>query len=163
MNGEFQDSTRLPGEGDNPQDTVQDQETLTDRVRGAAEHLKQEASAGAQAAKDSAAAFVADKQGVVAAEVGKVSGAIQAAAENLSAEGGNSGVTALFREAAEGINTLASSLDNKSPEEMVRVAEDFARRQPALFFAGATLLGVVAGRFIRASRDHAPEPSTDAV
>lgn len=53
--------------------------------------------------------------------------------------------------AAAGIDRVAEYLTSVPPRELVHDAEQFARRKPALFFGGAFLVGLAAGRFLRAS------------
>ena len=54
--------------------------------------------------------------------------------------------------AGEQLRRASDYLRNTNVDEMVRNTEDFARRQPALFIAGAFTLGVLAARFIKASQ-----------
>jgi hypothetical protein len=123
------------------------------QARAAMQGLKQQASRGIDEAKHAAGEFVARKQSAVAGQVGQMSGAVNAAADKLEQDGGSGHVATLFREAARGIDSFAASLDDKSPREMWQAVEDLARRQPVAFVAGATLLGFVVGRFVRAAGD----------
>lgn len=53
--------------------------------------------------------------------------------------------------AADQTERLAGYLRNTDARHMLNTAEDFARRQPALFLGGAFLLGLAATRFIKAA------------
>jgi ElaB/YqjD/DUF883 family membrane-anchored ribosome-binding protein len=53
--------------------------------------------------------------------------------------------------AAEQIDSVANYLRDKDLDQIVHDSENFARRQPVLFVAGATMLGILAGRFLRSS------------
>ena len=55
------------------------------------------------------------------------------------------------RRAAHEIGTLADAVRDRDPAELVEVAQDFARRQPALFAGVTGLLGFAAVRFLTAS------------
>jgi len=53
--------------------------------------------------------------------------------------------------AASQVERFAGRIRTSSPGDMVADAEQFARRQPAVFLGGALLLGAVAARFLKAS------------
>lgn len=54
--------------------------------------------------------------------------------------------------AGEQLRRASDYLRNTQVDEMIRNTEDLARRQPALFIAGAFGLGLLAARFIKASQ-----------
>jgi hypothetical protein len=57
-----------------------------------------------------------------------------------------------FADTAAGqVEQFACSIRSSSPSDMIAEAEQFARRQPAVFLGGALLLGAVAARFLKAS------------
>ena len=61
------------------------------------------------------------------------------------------GATADFvRQAADRTQSLAQSLEDRDPEELLEDVRRFARQRPGVFLAGAVGLGFVAGRFLRA-------------
>src|SRR4051812_304526 len=53
--------------------------------------------------------------------------------------------------AASQVDRFAGRIRTSSPSDMIAEAEQFARRQPAVFLGGALLLGAVAARFLKAS------------
>jgi hypothetical protein len=58
-------------------------------------------------------------------------------------------------QAADQIEKLATWLRTTTPEEIAHDIEDFAKKQPAVFVAGALALGLIGVRFLRStSRDH---------
>ena len=60
--------------------------------------------------------------------------------------------------AAEQIEKLASWLRTTTPEEIAHDIEDFAKKQPAVFVAGALALGLIGVRFLRSTgQDHRPD------
>jgi hypothetical protein len=63
-------------------------------------------------------------------------------------------VAGLADRASNGAESLARYVSSATPQSVVRDTESLARRQPALFFGGAFLLGLAAGRFLKSS---APE------
>jgi hypothetical protein len=62
----------------------------------------------------------------------------------------------LVDRASQSIEDVASYVRSTSPRDLVRDAEQLARRQPALFFGSALLLGLAAGRFLKSSAPAAP-------
>jgi hypothetical protein len=60
--------------------------------------------------------------------------------------------------ASRGVEGVARYVSDTDARGFIRDTENLARRQPAIFFAGAFLLGLCAGRFMKSSR---PEPSFD--
>ena len=54
-----------------------------------------------------------------------------------------------IRQAAEQIDTVAEAVRTKDVREAVNDVQDFARRQPAIFFGGALLLGFAAVRMFK--------------
>lgn len=61
---------------------------------------------------------------------------------------------------AEGLSRLASLLRERDAGSLLRQVNDFARRQPALFFGGALATGFLISRFARSGREKAEEGRT---
>jgi hypothetical protein len=57
----------------------------------------------------------------------------------------------VVKQAADGLENLSRSISEKRPEEMLDAVRDFGRRNPTAFVAGAVLVGLAVGRFIRSS------------
>jgi len=57
----------------------------------------------------------------------------------------------LLEQANDGLRRFSDTLRNKDLDQMVREAESFARRQPALFLGAAALAGFLAVRFLKSS------------
>lgn len=60
-------------------------------------------------------------------------------------------VAKLAQRASRGVEDMVQYVSQATPQSIVRDTESFARRQPALFFGGAFLLGLAAGRFLKTS------------
>ena len=56
-----------------------------------------------------------------------------------------------IRQAAEQIQGVADTVREKDVRQLVGEVQDFARRQPTLFFGGAVLLGFAALRFLKSA------------
>jgi hypothetical protein len=61
--------------------------------------------------------------------------------------------------AAERADRVAEDLRHRSPDEMLSMASDYARRNPRIFVGGAIALGFVLSHFLKSGSEHA---SSDA-
>jgi hypothetical protein len=97
--------------------------------------------------------------------VRQVGEAVKAAADKLDQDAPQ--LAGVAREAAGKIDTLSTQLSAKSADELFQDASDFARRQPAIVFGGAALVGFALFRLFRAEgsrRDLGPmrhRPASD--
>lgn len=64
-----------------------------------------------------------------------------------------------IRQAANQVESVADAVRTRDMRELVGEVQTFARRQPALFFGGALILGFAALRFLKSSA--APSQSTN--
>jgi hypothetical protein len=63
--------------------------------------------------------------------------------------------------ASQGVESVARYVSSATPQSFIRDTEQLARRQPALFYGAAFLLGLAAGRFIKSSRpEHEGQAAT---
>jgi hypothetical protein len=79
----------------------------------------------------------------------RVGSALKSAGDGLRQE--DEFVGRYAERAAEKLDQVAEYLSSTEPRALVRDAEQFARAKPALFFGGAFLLGLAAGRFLKSS------------
>lgn len=79
----------------------------------------------------------------------QVSKAIRQSGEQLRSD--QPQIASLADTAAQQVDRAGDFLRQTDFQGMVRGAEDFARRQPAMFLGGALALGLVASRFLKAS------------
>jgi hypothetical protein len=123
-------------------DTIREQvgplfDTLHERVEPIAEQVKDRASAVAQQQMTSAA------EGFDSA-----ASAVNAVGDQLREN--NFGALSQYTDmAAEQIEKAAAWLRSTTPEELARNVEDFAKKQPELFAAGAVALGLIGLRLLR--------------
>jgi hypothetical protein len=82
----------------------------------------------------------------------RVGSALRTAGDGL---GDDEALADYARKASERLDGFASYLSTADGKRLVRDTEELARQKPALFFGGAFLLGLAAGRFLKSSR---PEP-----
>jgi hypothetical protein len=101
-------------------------------------------------AKETARSKFSEQQQAAAGSLGDFAGALRKSAEQL--QGGEHQSAARFAQtAANGLEQLSGALRNRDLDGMLRDAESFARRQPALFFGAAALAGFFAVRFLKSS------------
>jgi hypothetical protein len=55
----------------------------------------------------------------------------------------------LMSEASTRVGTFSTWVEQREPQDIVRSVEDFARRRPVVFLAGAALAGALTGRLTR--------------
>lgn len=77
--------------------------------------------------------------------------ALRAAADRLR-EDGESSMADMAGDAASQVERMSGYLEDESPGDMLDDFEELGRRNPGAFVGSAFALGVVAGRFLRASR-----------
>jgi len=75
--------------------------------------------------------------------------AIRTAAQDL--DSGSPEIARQVRAAAGSLDSLSDNLHAKSVGDLFLAAQDFARSQPAAFFAGAVIAGFAFSRFLRSS------------
>jgi ElaB/YqjD/DUF883 family membrane-anchored ribosome-binding protein len=76
------------------------------------------------------------------------------------ADGGEPGTTAhaVVSDLADRSGRLSSYLADREPREILRDVQDFGRRRPAAFIAGAAVAGLLVGRFGKVAKN-APDPA----
>jgi hypothetical protein len=125
-------------------DTIREQvgplvDAMRERVGPLAEQVKEQAST------------VTQQQMTSAAEgLDSVAGAVNGVGDRLREN--NLGELAQYSDlAAEQIEKAAAWLRTTPPEEIAHDIEDFAKKQPAVFVAGALALGLIGVRFLRST------------
>jgi len=157
----------------NPRDASGSREPhLSDQAKAVGRDLKDKASvlseSVAQTAKDQIGKFgtaakdiAADAQGKVetalnrqkdvgADYIGNIASAAQRAAEEF--EGETPQAAQYIRQAANRMHTVADAVRVRDVRELVGEVEQFARREPTIFFGGALFLGFAAIRFLKTSQ-----------
>ena len=123
--------------------------TLTDRA-------KQEVGA----ATDKVRSIAADQKDLLASQVGGVADAMERAAADLEASNGASAQYA--RMIADNAEKLSSTIRDNNVDDLLGMAQEFGRKQPALFMGAAALLGFAASRFVMASAKRREEQAMPA-
>jgi hypothetical protein len=150
--------------------------SATETLRSTAEQVTEQVKAKAgELAKDTAdevrdrARSLADQQKHAA--VGRVEGiahALRTASDELRDQG-QPMVAEYSRYAAEGLESMARSLDRREVGDFVGGIEQFARERPVAFLGGAMVAGFALARFMKSSsgrrdqgveRSYEPRPTT---
>lgn len=99
--------------------------------------------------KQQASTRVNEQKARAAEGLGSVASAIRQASEHLRSE--NQTLAMYADKAVDQIQLFADRMRDKDPAEMVRDAEQFARRNPTAFVGGAFVLGIALARFLKSS------------
>lgn len=122
---------------------------IGDEVKQQAAALGEEAKAQVGEMAEKAKGIASEQKDLLAGHLGGVSEALQNAASEL--EGRQESGAQYVRMIADGADKLTSTLRDKDVDEILAIAQDFGRKQPAAFLGVAALLGFAASRFVMAS------------
>lgn len=142
--------TTSPGQPHSGSDRLKD--TAREAKDAASERLSEVGDAarrGIHDAKHQASAEAERAKNAGAGRLRELSDALGHAADDM---GDASTTGGLMRQASEGIDEVARSLEGQSLGEMVDTVSDFGRRNPTLFLGGAALAGFALSRFATASQ-----------
>lgn len=128
----------------------QDKRSPAKALEEARDELAQKASALAAESKEAAAKKAEDVQHGIGASLSSMAGALRAAGDHL-AEKREGTASKLIGDTADGIERLASSLREKSLEEVIGEIRTFGRDNAAALIAGTALAGLALGRLARTS------------
>lgn len=87
-----------------------------------------------------------------ATRVRRFSSAIKAAGDGVRSD--DPWVAEYAEKASRSIEDVATYLTSADPQRLMRDTQQLARRQPAVFFGGAFLLGLAAARFVKSSQSN---------
>lgn len=146
-----------------PSDPRTEAEKAADKARGHADRLKHEAEATGEQLKGEAArlaesakaqaeqAFTAQKKSIT----GQIEGYANALRQTASTldEQDQRTVAVYTRQAADGLDNIAHSLDARDPGDLVDDVQRLAHERPAAFIGGAAALGFVLSRFLKSSAE----------
>jgi hypothetical protein len=144
------------------------EQSRSDQIKDTAGQIKDEAQqrvgAVAAQAQDQLKSRIATQKDSAAESLSGVAEALRQTGNQLRASD-QTGAIGLLDEAASQVERLSGYLQHNDLNRLVRDAESFARRQPALFLGGAFLIGLVGARFLKSSRpaeydDFGYDPST---
>jgi soluble cytochrome b562 len=148
-------SERLSGTGTNQArsgtEAAQEQgEHLTDRAREKASELKRQAEEKAHGMRERARSIADQQKHAAAGRVEGIAHALRTASDDLR-EQGQPMIAEYSRYAAEGLESMAQSLDRRDVDDFVEGVENFARQRPVAFLGGAMVAGFALARFMKSS------------
>lgn len=167
------DSTS-PSTGTKPgPDTLKrDAQAVTNEVGHLADEIKSEAAAQAEQltgqakeqlsqATDKVRGIASKQKDLFADQIAGVADAMLRVAGDL--ESSNDASAHYARMIAVNTEKLSNSIRDNSVDQLMSMAQDFGRRQPAAFVGAAALLGFTASRFLKASAQRpTAQPQPDA-
>ncbi len=134
---DFQD--KASGLGNTVSQTAREQlSTVTEAAEKFASGAKEKVNEAFREQRSAGADYLTGMAGAVRRAAGEIESEIPPAAR-------------FMRGAADQVESFAGSVKDRSPQEMLGEVQDFARRQPALFFGGAMVLGFALLRFLKST------------
>lgn len=130
--------------GGSPIDTAKQ---VASQVQGT---VMQEAAQFASSAQDKVKEEANRRKETATEAINDFASAVRRAADELS-QNDRSTAGQMISKAADGLEGLARTLSEKRPEELLQDVRAFGRSNPVAFAAGAALVGVALGRFLRSS------------
>ena len=143
-------------------------EQVTERIKDKAGELKQQAKETAHDVRQRARSAVDQQKHAAVGQVEGIAHALRTASDELRDQG-QPMVAEYSRYAAEGLESMAQSLDRREVGEFVENIEQFARERPVAFIGGAMVAGFALARFMKSSsarhnrpseRSYEPRPAT---
>jgi hypothetical protein len=118
------------------------------------EYLRTIAAELVEAGRSAVQSVLDEQKADAARQVATVAAAVRSAAQSLDQS--NRSALARYTDRAAGtVERFAQSLRERNWSELADDVEALARRQPALFIAGAVVAGFLTGRFLWASKGRA--------
>jgi hypothetical protein len=122
--------------------------------------IAEEAKAELGKMADKAKGMAAEQKEFVSGQLEGVAEAVNKVAGELEAQ--NATTAGYARTLADTVTSFSDTIKNKDVDELLAMAQDFGRRQPAVFMAAAALAGFAASRFLMSSAKRRQVPATTA-
>ena len=116
------------------------------------DQAKNEAGRLTQVARTRTVSYIEERKSLLAENVGGMASAVRGAAEQFD-EHGNAAVADYIHRAADGLERLSETVRSRDLSSLMGDAEDFARRQPAVFIGAGVAVGFLLARFLRSSSE----------
>ena len=125
----------------------------TGREQGSTmQQAKSEAGRLTQAARGRTLSYIEERKSLLADNVGGMADAARNAAQQFD-EHGNAMMADYIHRAADGLERFSDAVRNRDVSSLMGEAEDFARRQPAVFIGGGVAVGFLLARFLKSSSE----------
>jgi hypothetical protein len=118
----------------------------------AGERMKEKAKEAGDKVKEQGRTFLNAQKDRVGSEIGTYSAAARRAAERLENES-DTNLSSYVSSAADQLDRLATCVQERDLGELIDDVEEMARRRPEVFYGGMFVAGLVAARFLKASKE----------
>jgi ElaB/YqjD/DUF883 family membrane-anchored ribosome-binding protein len=122
---------------------------VTDAAQRAGDQVKQQASSLAADAKEKTKGYFNQQVSTGADLASNMAESITCAADNLDPKAPQ--IASFVRSAAERLDRFSGEIREQSVDDLLRTASDFTRRQPAVVFGLASLMGFFLFRALKAT------------
>jgi len=130
--------------------------TGTAAAKSLYEQAKDTAGHAYDAAAEKASSTFYGKKSDISGGLAKVADTVRAASRNLKSSDAQNAITTTTAKytdtVASKLNDVANYFETHDLRQMMHDAEEFARRNPAVFIGGAAVLGLLAARFLKSSK-----------
>lgn len=133
-------------------------ETVSQAAREEAEHITTAAKDILDGATDKAKSVIAEQKSAGSDYLETVAKAIHRAAAEFEQDLPQA--AQYIRRAGSELSGVATAVRDRDLRELVAEVENVARRQPALFFGGAVIVGFAVLRFLKSAPPKADQPNT---
>lgn len=148
--GTTPDSDRLRKDASAAAETAKrDLERVREEAESSVREIADQAQAQLHQAGEKVKGAAAGQKDMLADELGSVARAVSRVADELRSE--QASTAGYASSIASGMRRLSEDMREKDVDELIGMAQDFGRRQPATFMGAAALAGFVASRFLFAS------------
>lgn len=148
--GTAPDSERLRKDASAAAETAKrDLERVREEAESSVREIADQAQVQLEQAGEKFKGAAADQKDMLAEELGSVAKAVSRVAEELRTE--KAATAGYASSIAGGMRRLSENMRDKDVDELIGMAQDFGRRQPAAFMGAAALAGFAASRFLFAS------------
>jgi vacuolar-type H+-ATPase subunit E/Vma4 len=131
-------------------------DNATQRASAAAgetgERVKEKAKEAGDKIKEQGRTFLNEQKERVGSEIETYSAAARRAAERLESES-DTNLSSYISSAADQLDRLATRVQERDLGELIDDVEEMARRRPEVFYGGMFVAGLVAARFLKASKE----------
>ncbi len=139
----------MPGEYDTDS-------AASSRTKPVGERAREKASEVAREAKQRGKQRAEQGKDAASDRIQQFAGAVEDVAARLGEQ--DETLAGFANALAQRATRLAESLRGQSIEDLARQAQDLARRNPGLFFAGSVVAGIVLARLLKVSAQHSQGP-----
>jgi hypothetical protein len=119
--------------------------------RAAQERIEDAARVVTEQARETARSLFEGRRRAAAAKLVGISAGLRESARTLERREDGRAVAPLVQRAADALDRMGATLEREDARSLFSQAEDFARRNPAAFFAGVAAAGFAVARFLRSS------------